>query len=69
MNKHAASRLCTHGVSNVGGVTAGSARLNSSNVGCVTAGQMEHISSTTNNYNQDVQLTGFLVTTQTQCPM
>ena len=34
MNMHAASGICTHGVSNVGGVTAGPARLNSSNVGC-----------------------------------
>ena len=33
MNLHAASGLYTRGVSNVGGVTAGSARLNSSNVG------------------------------------
>ena len=33
MNMHAASGLCTYDVSNVGGVTAGPARLNSSNVG------------------------------------
>ena len=42
MNMHAASGLCTHDVSNVGGVTAGPARLNSSNVGGATAGQMGH---------------------------
>ena len=39
---HAASGLCTHGVSNVGGFTAGPARHNSSNVGGVTVGQMGH---------------------------
>ena len=38
MNMHAASGLCTHGVSNVGGVSAGPARLNSNNGGGVTAG-------------------------------
>ena len=50
MNMHAASVLCTHGVSNVGGVTAGPARLNSSNVGVPLrarwdTGQVEYISS------------------------
>ena len=30
VNMHAASELCTHGVANVGAVTAGPARLNSS---------------------------------------
>ena len=33
---------------NVGGVTAGQARHNSSNVGCVTAGQVGHNSSSCN---------------------
>ena len=42
MNMHAASGLCTHGFSNVGGVTASPARLNSSNGGGVTTGQMGH---------------------------
>ena len=42
MNMHAASGLCTYGVSNVWGVTAGPAQRNSSNVGGVTAGQMGH---------------------------
>ena len=41
-NLHAASGLCTHGVSNVGGVTAGPVRHNSSNVGGVTAGPVGH---------------------------
>ena len=39
---HAASGLCTHGVSNVGGVTASPARRNSSNVEGVTASQVGH---------------------------
>ena len=42
MNMHAASGICTHGVSNVGGVTTGPARHNSSNVGGVIAGQVRH---------------------------
>ena len=46
INMHAASGLCTHGVSNVGGVTTGLALHNSSNVGGVTAGQVRHNSST-----------------------
>ena len=38
-------RLCTHGVTTVGGVTAGQPRHNSrSNVGGVTAGQPRHYS-------------------------
>ena len=45
--------LCTHGVSNVGGVTAGPARLNSSNVGVSQwakwdPGQVGNISSSNN---------------------
>ena len=39
---HAASGLCTHGVSNVGGVTASTARHNSSSVVGVTAGPVGH---------------------------
>ena len=42
INMHAASGLCTHGVSNVGGVTASTARHNSSNVVGVTAGPVGH---------------------------
>ena len=42
MNMHAASGLCTHVVSNGGGVTAGPARHISSNVEGVTAGQVGH---------------------------
>ena len=42
MNIHAASELCTHGVSNVGDVTAGQTWHNTSNVGGVTAGLMGH---------------------------
>ena len=53
MNMHAASGLCTHGVSNVGGVTAGPAPHNSSNVG----GLMGHNSSLYNtiSYNTAAQ--------------
>ena len=40
--------LCTHGLNNVGGVTAGQKRHNSSNVGGVTAGQVGHNSSCNN---------------------
>ena len=42
MNMHADIGLCTHGVSNVGGVTAGreQARHNLTNFGGVTAGQV-----------------------------
>ena len=39
MNIHAASALCNHDVSNVGGVTAGQPRHHSGNVGSVTAGR------------------------------
>ena len=42
MNMHASSGLCTHGFSNVGGVTAGHSRHNSRNVGGVTSGQVGH---------------------------
>ena len=42
MNMHAASGLCTHGISNVGGVIAGPARHNASNVGGVTVGPVGH---------------------------
>ena len=42
MNMHAASGLCTHGVSNDESVTAGQARHNSSNVGGVISGQVVH---------------------------
>ena len=42
MHMHAASGLCTQGVSNVGGVTAGPSRHNSIDDGGVTAGQVGH---------------------------
>ena len=41
---------------NVGGVTAGQARHNSSNVGGVTAGQVQHNSSFTNQINKSAFL-------------
>ena len=49
MNIHAASGLCTQGVSNVGGVTAGPSRHNSINDGGVTRGHVGHNSSSNNN--------------------
>ena len=56
MNMHAASGLCTHGVSNIGGVTAGPARRNSSNAGGVIAGQVRHNSSINNDQECSVRL-------------
>ena len=38
-------RICTHGVTTVGAVTAGQPRHNSSNIWGVTAGQVRHNSS------------------------
>ena len=46
-------------VSNVGGVTAGHARYNSSNVGGVTAGQVRHSCSVTEPGNISVQIRDF----------
>ena len=53
MNMHVDGGLCTHDVSNVRGVTAGPARLNSSNVevslrASWETGQVRHISSYNN---------------------
>ena len=59
MNMHAASGRCTHGVSNVGSVTAGQPRHNSSNVGGVTAGQVRHNSSNNNNKIQHLYIAIF----------
>ena len=44
-------RLCTHGITTVGGVTAGHARHNKSNLGDVTTGQVRHDSSITDTNN------------------
>ena len=60
MNMHAASGLCTHVVSNIGGVTAGPARLNSSNVGVSLRarwdmGQVGHISGMIKKASRHVQ--------------
>ena len=71
---HAASGLCTHGVSNVGVVTAGPARLNSSNVGVSLrarwdTGQVRHISS---RYNEAATIPvkpGNPASTVTICPL
>ena len=53
MNMHAASGLCTRGVSDDGGGTGGHARHNSSNVGGVTACQVRHNYSMINYHNRN----------------
>ena len=50
------TKLYTHGITTVGGVTAGLERHNSSNVGGVTAGQVRHNSSNTNKIPKKIRL-------------